>query len=167
MKYSLFSLAIHTGRYNNLTSIIIVACMQLLFHLYYSKVFRGLVALSSKYVSNLDLSKPVATEPERIRQRGRFVPSSLSINVATEPERIRQRKVQYSYRSAARIIAREDKLAQSISYWTTNTDTTRLNEYQERALYKAIENNFQLIQGPPGNRSWMHAPVFPLAMYKL
>lgn len=99
------------------------------------KVFRGLIALTGKHASKL--SRNIATDPTNIGQRKRLHPGLQEVGITTN--------------SHSRQIVQTDELARSISSWTTGMKPTNLNEFQEPAMYKALDNKFQLIQGPPGN----------------
>ena len=56
-----------------------------------------------------------------------------------------------SYSEQAESVAGKDKLVKSLSGWTYSPNSSRdLNQWQEKAMYKALCKPFQLIQGPPG-----------------
>lgn len=55
-------------------------------------------------------------------------------------------------------IMKKERLTESISLWpSSNGELIRLNESQMEAMHKALREPFQLIQGPPGIRDWLHA----------
>ncbi len=77
--------------------------------------------------------------------------SQLSQRIAVTKSGIKV-AVKSEIKEKARDIAERDELAISISEWTAGATAgkTELNEGQRKAMYLALENKFQLIQGPPG-----------------
>ncbi len=56
-----------------------------------------------------------------------------------------------SYSRTCQDIVKNDDLVKSISMWSSaKGKLTKLNNWQEAAMSKAIQKPFQLIQGPPG-----------------
>ena len=58
---------------------------------------------------------------------------------------------QNAYTKSCQDILRKDELVKSVSAWSTSKGrSVQLNQWQQRAIEKAIREPFQLIQGPPG-----------------